>query len=70
LKKGVVLVESERQASRKSPDLKELEGATFKNETTAAAHERGKPKNNTANGDGLHNGVAVKKLEEEDIYSL
>jgi hypothetical protein len=70
LKKGVVLAESERQASRKSPDLKELEGATFKNETAAAAHERGKPKNNTADGDDLHNRVAVKKLEEEDVYSL
>jgi hypothetical protein len=70
LKKGVVLAESEREASRKSPGRKELEGATFKNGTAAAAHERGKPKNNTADGDGLHNGATVKKLEEEDVYSL
>jgi hypothetical protein len=39
LKKGVVLPESEREASRKSPNRKELEGATFKKGTSATDHE-------------------------------
>ena len=39
MKKDVVLVKSERKASRKSPDQKELEGAMFKNETTTINHQ-------------------------------